>query len=44
MYVAKFADKIYILHAFQKKSRKTNEHDVEIAKVRYNAVINEVNL
>ncbi len=44
MHVAKFSDKIYILHAFQKKSRKTNEHDVEIAKVRYNAVINEVKL
>jgi len=44
IYVAKLADKIYILHAFQKKSRKTNEHDVEIAKIRYNAVINEVRL
>jgi phage-related protein len=44
MYVAKFASKIYILHAFKKKSRKTNEHDIEIAKVRYNAVINEVKL
>lgn len=42
MYVAKFAEKIYILHAFQKKTQKTSLKDIEIAKVRYNAVVNEV--
>lgn len=42
IYVAKIEEKIYILHAFQKKSRKTNENDVEIAKARYKAVVNEV--
>lgn len=42
IYVAKFTERIYILHAFQKKSRKTNENDVEIAKVRYKAIVNEV--
>ena len=42
MYVAKFAERIYILHAFQKKIQKTSSKDIEIAKVRYNAVVNEV--
>lgn len=42
MYVAKFAERIYILHAFQKKTQKTSSRDIEIAKTRYNAVVNEV--
>lgn len=42
MYVAKFAEKIYILHAFQKKTQQTSLHDIEIAKTRYNSVVNEV--
>ena len=33
MYAAKFAEKIYILHAFQKKTQKTSLKDIEIAKV-----------
>ena len=44
IYVAKFAERIYILHAFQKKSRKTDENDIKITKVRYKAIINEVKL
>ena len=35
MYVAKFADAIYILHSFQKKTQKTAKKDIDIAKVRY---------
>lgn len=42
MYVAKFAKRIYILHAFQKKTQKTSSKDIEVAKVRYNAVVHEV--
>jgi phage-related protein len=34
LYVAKIADAIYILHAFQKKGRKTNRKDVELARKR----------
>jgi phage-related protein len=41
MYVAKFADKIYVLHSFQKKTQKTRAKDIEIAKLRYNAIIKE---
>ncbi len=44
MYVAKFAERIYILHAFQKKSQKTNANDIKIVKTRYNAIVNEVQL
>ena len=35
MYVAKFEDAVYILHAFQKKTRKTAKKDIDIAKARY---------
>ena len=32
IYVATFEDKIYVLHAFQKKSQKTSKQDLEAAK------------
>jgi len=35
IYVATFADAIYVLHAFQKKTQKTAQHDLELAKARY---------
>jgi phage-related protein len=35
MYVAKFADAIYVLHVFQKKSQKTASLDLELARQRY---------
>lgn len=41
MYVAKFEDTVYVLHAFQKKSQKTSKRDTDIAKARYRAVIEE---
>ena len=41
MYVAKFAGAIYVLHSFQKSSRKTSKGDVEIAETRYRAVVRE---
>ncbi len=34
-YVAKFADRVYVLHAFQKKGRKTSKRDIEIGRARY---------
>ena len=34
VYVAKLADAIYVLHAFQKKSQKTNKNDIELARKR----------
>lgn len=40
IYLAKFADAIYVLHAFQKKSQETSQRDIDLAKVRYQMVIN----
>jgi phage-related protein len=36
IYVARFEDAVYVLHAFQKKSRKTSRTDVRLARLRYN--------
>jgi phage-related protein len=38
IYVAKFSDSIYVLHAFQKKTRKTRKEDVELAERRYRQI------
>ena len=35
IYVAKFADAVYVLHAFQKKTQKTAAADLGLAKQRY---------
>ena len=34
LYVAKFSDGVYVLHSFQKKSRKTRREDIELARQR----------
>ena len=39
VYVAKFAEAVYVLHAFEKKSRKTSEHHLEVVKARYSEVL-----
>lgn len=41
MYIAKLAKKIYVLHSFQKKTQKTRTNDIEIAKVRFKAILKE---
>ena len=41
IYTAKIADAVYVLHAFQKKSQKTAPADLELAKKRYNKLIQE---
>lgn len=38
VYVAKFKDAVYVLHAFQKKTRKTSRIDIELAKRRYRLI------
>jgi phage-related protein len=35
IYVAKFAEAVYVLHAFGKKSQKTPKTDLDLAKRRY---------
>ncbi|PKM14491.1 MAG: hypothetical protein CVV12_13680 [Gammaproteobacteria bacterium HGW-Gammaproteobacteria-2] len=38
IYVAKFADAIYVLHAFQKKTQKTAKSDIDLAAKRYKLI------
>lgn len=41
LYVAKFAEAVYVLHAFQKKSGKTAKADMDLARRRYRVMIEE---
>ncbi len=38
IYVAKFEDAVHVLHSFQKKTQKTSQHDIEIARRRYKQI------
>ena len=38
IYVAKFADAVYVLHAFQKKSQQTRKEDIQVAERRYRQI------
>lgn len=42
MYVAKFADALYVLHCFQKKTRKTSKADIDLAAKRYRDLLKEL--
>ncbi len=41
LYVAKFADAIYVLHCFPKKTEKTSQADLELAARRYRELLKE---
>lgn len=41
IYVAKFAEAVYVLHAFQKKTQKTRQEDIELAARRYKLIGDE---
>ncbi|SBT05906.1 conserved hypothetical protein [Candidatus Propionivibrio aalborgensis] len=38
IYVAKFDNAVYVLHAFQKKTQKTRKEDIELAARRYRQI------
>ena len=38
IYVANIGASIYVLHAFQKKSRKTSLKDISLARARFKAI------
>jgi phage-related protein len=38
IYVAKFEDGVYVLHAFRKKTQKTRVEDIELAARRYRQI------
>ena len=41
IYVAKFSGSVYVLHAFVKKTPKTAQSDLDVAKSRYTAMLIE---
>lgn len=41
IYVAKYLDIVFVLHAFNKKSQKTSTKDLDIARQRLKTVIQE---
>jgi phage-related protein len=38
IYVAKFRDAVYVLHAFHKKTQKTSRRDIDLARQRYGQI------
>ncbi len=41
IYLAKFVEAVYVLHAFQKKSQKTPKPDIDLARKRFRDLIQE---
>jgi phage-related protein len=41
-YVAKFADAVYVLHCFQKKTQKTSKTDLDLAEGRCRELMKEL--
>jgi len=44
IYIAKFADAVYVLHCFQKKTQKTSKADIDLAAKRYRDLVKELQL
>jgi phage-related protein len=44
IYLARIREKIYILHALEKSSRKTDRRDVAIAKNRLKSILTELRI
>ena len=42
IYVAKFADAVYVLHCFQKKTERTTKTDLDLASKRYRDLLQEL--
>ena len=40
-YIAKYPESVYVLHAFEKKSRRTEQRDIDLAKRRLTQVIRQ---
>ncbi len=38
IYVAKLREAVYVLHAFQKRTRKASRHDIDLAHQRYRQI------
>jgi len=44
VYVAKFAEAVFVLHCFQKKSEKTSREDLALATNRFKELVKELGL
>ncbi len=44
LYVAKFAEAVFVLHAFQKKTQKTPKKEIDLAKSRLKQLQQERNM
>jgi phage-related protein len=42
VFVAKFADAIYVLHCFQKKTQRTSKPDLDLTESRYRDLLKEL--
>ena len=42
IYVARFADAVYVLHCFKKKTRKTSKTELDLAEKRYRDLTKEL--
>ena len=42
VYIAKFADAVYVLHCFQKKTQKIRKADIDLAAKRYRDLVKEL--
>ncbi len=42
IYIAKFADAVYVLHCFQKKTEKASKADLDLAAKRYRDLLKEL--
>jgi phage-related protein len=38
LYVARFAEAVYVLHAFQKKTARTRKEDIQLARARLRGI------
>ena len=41
IYTARLADAVYVLHAFQKKTQRTSQRDIETVKVRFREMMKD---
>lgn len=41
LYVARFPEAVYVLHAFEKKTRATPRHHLDVARARYRKILRE---
>ncbi len=42
LYISRFSDAVYVLHAFHKKTQATPEQEINLARVRYKQLKRQV--